>query len=124
MTKTLNKAQILYLANDKISGMTTQRLALDEMLSMLREDDTVVVARFFRLGRNRDHLINLVNEFVKRKVHFKALDVGIDTTTPAGKLILSIFAFLAEFDRETILEKNKSWPIISPRKTYWKTNWY
>ncbi|MES2518762.1 MAG: recombinase family protein, partial [Bacteroidota bacterium] len=53
---------------DKISGMTTQRLALDEMLSILREDDMVIVARFFRLGRNRDHLINLVNEFAKRKV--------------------------------------------------------
>ncbi|MEA5402932.1 recombinase family protein [Arcicella sp. DC2W] len=116
MTKTLNKAQILYLANDKILGMTTQRLALDEMLSMLREDDTVVVARFFRLGRNRDHLINLVNEFSKRKVHFKALDVGIDTTTPAGKLILSIFASLAEFDRETILEKTRAGQLLAKAK--------
>jgi DNA invertase Pin-like site-specific DNA recombinase len=77
------------------------------MLAILREDDTVVVARFFRLGRNRDHLIFLVNDFAKRKVHFKALDVGIDTTTPAGKLILSIFASLAEFDSETILEKQE-----------------
>ena len=86
------------------------------MLSILREDDTVVVARFFRLGRNRDHLIHLVNEFAKRKVHFKALDVGIDTTTPAGKLILSIFASLAEFDRETILERTRAGQLLAKAK--------
>jgi DNA invertase Pin-like site-specific DNA recombinase len=101
---------------DKISGITTQRLALDEMLSILREGDSVVVARFFRLGRNRDHLINLVNDFAKRKVHFKALDVGIDTNTPAGKLILSIFASLAEFDRETILEKTRAGQLLAKAK--------
>ena len=101
---------------DKISGITTQRLALDEMLAILREGDTVVVARFFRLGRNRDHLIYLVNDFAKRKVHFKALDVGIDTTTPAGKLILSIFASLAEFDRETILEKTRAGQLLAKAK--------
>ena len=101
---------------DKVSGITTQRLALDEMLAILREDDTVVVARFFRLGRTRDHLIFLVNDFAKRKVNFKALDVGIDTTTPAGKLILSIFASLAEFDRETILEKTRAGQLLAKAK--------
>jgi DNA invertase Pin-like site-specific DNA recombinase len=101
---------------DKISGITTQRLALDEMMTLLREGDTIVVARFFRLGRNRDHLINLVNDFASRKVHFKALDVGIDTDTPAGKLILSIFASLAEFDRETILEKTRAGQLLAKAK--------
>lgn len=101
---------------DKISGVTTRRLALDEMLAVLRENDTVVVARFFRLGRNRDHLINLVNDFARKKINFKALDVGIDTTTPAGKLILSIFASLAEFDRETILEKTRAGQLLAKAK--------
>jgi DNA invertase Pin-like site-specific DNA recombinase len=101
---------------EKVSGINTQRIALDEMLAVLREGDTVVVARFFRLGRNRDHLINLVNDFAKRNVHFKALDVGIDTTTPAGKLILSIFASLAEFDRETILEKTRAGQLLAKAK--------
>lgn len=101
---------------DKVSGTSIQRLALNEMLSTLREGDTVVVARFFRLGRNKDHLINLVNEFATKKIHFKALDVGIDTSTPAGKLILSIFASLAEFDRETILEKTRSGQQLAKAK--------
>lgn len=101
---------------DKVSGTSIQRLALNEMLSTLREGDTVVVARFFRLGRNKDHLINLVNEFATKNIHFKALDVGIDTSTPAGKLILSIFASLAEFDRETILEKTRAGQQLAKAK--------
>jgi DNA invertase Pin-like site-specific DNA recombinase len=52
---------------DKISGLAIQRPALDEMITMLREGDTVVVARFFRLGRSRDHVISLVNSLVTVK---------------------------------------------------------
>lgn len=85
-----------------------QRPALDELLGLLREGDTVLVARFFRLGRSRDHVIHLVNSFHQRGVHFKALDLGIDTTTPAGKFMLSVFASLTEYDRESILEKTKN----------------
>lgn len=101
---------------DKITGLAIQRPALDDMLSQLREGDTVVVARFFRLRRNRDHVINLVNDFVNRKVIFKALDVWIDTTTPAGKLILPIFASLAEYDRVVILEKTKAGQQLAKAK--------
>lgn len=56
----------------------------------------------FSLWRNREHIINLVNDFVKQKVIFKAIDVSIDTTTQARKLILSIFASLDEYDSEVI----------------------
>lgn len=101
---------------DKVTGLVTQRPALDEMLSIIREGDTLVVARFLRLGRNRDHVISLINEFAKMKVAFKALDAGIDTNTPAGKLIISIFASLAEYDREVILEKTKAGQILAKAK--------
>lgn len=87
--------------------MSVQRPALDELLGLLRKGDTVLVARFFRLGRSRDHVIHLVNSFHQRGIHFKALDLGIDTT-PAGKFMLSIFASLAEYDRESILEKTRA----------------
>ena len=61
--------------------MSLQRPALDELLGLLCEGDTVLVARFFRLGRSRDHVIHLVNSFHQRGIHFKALDLGIDTST-------------------------------------------
>jgi len=104
----LTKAGCDRIFQDKITGMSLQRPALDELLGLLREGDTVLVARFFRLGRSRDHVIHLVNSFHQRGIHFKALDLGIDTTTPAGKFMLSIFASLAEYDRESILEKTKA----------------
>lgn len=59
--------------------MSTTRPALDELQSKLRPGDTVVVARFFRLGRSRDHLIKLISEFNKLHIHFKALDLGVDS---------------------------------------------
>ena len=104
----LTKAGCDRIFQDKITGMSLQRPALDELLGLLREGDTVLVARFFRLGRSRDHVIHLVHSFHQRGVHFKALDLGIDTTTPAGKFMLSVFASLAEYDRESLLEKTKA----------------
>ena len=112
----LEKYGCTKIYQDKISGLAIQRPALDEMISILREEDTVVVARFFRLGRNRDHVISLVNYFAEKKIIFKALDVGIDTSTPAGKLILSIFASLAEYDREILLEKTRAGQLLAKSK--------
>lgn len=98
---------------EKISGLSIQRPALDEMLSLLREGDTVVVSRFNRLGRSRDHLINLIGDFAKRGIIFKALDLGIDSSTPSGKLVIGIFAALAEYDREMILEKTRAGQLLA-----------
>ena len=96
--------------------MATTRPALDQLLAKVRKGDTVIVARFFRLGRNRDHVITLVNDFAQKGITFQALDVGIDTHTPAGKLILSIFASLAEYDREAILEKTRAGQLLAKAK--------
>lgn len=98
---------------EKISGLSVQRPALDEMLGLLRSGDTVVVSRFSRLGRSRDHLINLIGSFSERGVIFKALDLGIDSATPSGKLVIGIFAALAEYDREMILEKTRAGQLLA-----------
>ncbi len=96
--------------------MSTTRPALDELQSKLRPGDTVIVARFFRLGRSRDHLIKLVSEFNRLGIHFKALDLGVDSTTPAGKMVLQIFAALSEYDRESILEKTRAGQQLAAAK--------
>jgi len=75
----------------------------DELQSELRLGDTIMVARFFRLGRSRDHLIKLLGVFANEGIHFKTLDLGVDSTKLAGKMVLQIFAALAEYDRESIL---------------------
>jgi len=75
-----------------------------------------MVARFFRLGRSRDNLIKLLGLFANEGIHFKAFDFGVDSTTPAGKMVLQIFAALAEYDREIILEKTRAGQLLAAAK--------
>ena len=112
----LQKAGCDDIFQDKITGVSTSRPALDTLLAQLRSGDTVMVARFFRLGRSRDHLINLLGDFARQGIHFKALDLGVDSSTPAGKLVLQIFAALAEYDRESILEKTRAGQLLAKAK--------
>lgn len=112
----LQKVDCDEIFQDKITGISTSRPALDAMLSQLRSGDTVVVARFFRLGRSRDHLISMLSEFARKGIHFKALDLGVDSSTPGGKLVLQIFAALAEYDRESILEKTRAGQLLAKAK--------
>ena len=94
--------------SDKISGSKDERPGLENCLKALREDDILVVYKLDRLGRNLKHFIQTVEDLTKRKIGFKVLSgqgVNIDTTTPAGKMIFSIFGALAEFERELIRER-------------------
>ena len=112
----LSQAGCDEIMEDKITGISTSRPALDTLLEKLRPGDTVMVARFFRLGRSRDHLINLLGEFAQKGIHFKALDLGVDSSTPSGKLVLQIFAALAEYDRESLLEKTRAGQLLVKAK--------
>ena len=109
----LQRAGCDEIFQDRITGLSTSRPALDQMVSQLRPGDTVMVSRFFRLGRSRDHLISLLGDFARKGIHFKALDLGVDSSTPAGKLVLQIFAALAEYDRESILEKTRAGQLLA-----------
>ncbi|RIV23502.1 recombinase family protein [Fibrisoma montanum] len=112
----LSRAGCDEIMEDKITGISISRPALDTLLEKLRPGDTVMVARFFRLGRSRDHLINLLGEFAQKGIHFKALDLGVDSSTPSGKLVLQIFAALAEYDRESLLEKTRAGQLLAKAK--------
>jgi DNA invertase Pin-like site-specific DNA recombinase len=105
-----------YIFQDKISGTCTSRPALDSMLAQLREGDTIIVAKFNRLGRSTTHLINLINSFSQQGVIFKALDFGMDTATPTGRLIITLFAALAQYERESILEKTRAGQLLAKAK--------
>lgn len=93
---------------DKASGKRTDRPGLTSCLKALRPDDTLVVWKLDRLGRDLRHLINTVHDLTGRGVGLKVLTghgAAIDTTTAAGKLVFGIFAALAEFERELISER-------------------
>jgi len=88
-----------------VSGTKSSRPELDRMIEQLRPGDTVVVTKLDRLGRSMAHLVALVNDFKERGVAFRSLSEGIDTSKAAGAMIFGIFASLAEFERERIMER-------------------
>lgn len=89
---------------DKASGKNADRPALKDMLSRLREGDEVYITELSRLGRNTQDLLNLMDRLNELKVEVKSKKENIDTSTPAGVLTFQIFAAIAEFQRQIILE--------------------
>lgn len=90
---------------EKISGKNTNRPQLKAMLDYVREGDTVVVESYSRLARSTSDLLNIVEDLNKKNVSFISLKENVDTGTPQGKLMLTIFAGLAQFERECILQR-------------------
>lgn len=91
---------------DQMSGKRDDRPGLEQCLKALREGDVLTVWKLDRLGRSLPHLVKTVYDLEKRKIGFRVLTgAPIDTTTAAGKLVFSIFAGLAEFERALISER-------------------
>ena len=96
------------LYEDKASGKKDDRPQLTGCLKALRADDTLLVWKLDRLGRDLRHLVNIVHDLTQRGIGLKVLTgqgAAIDTTTASGKLVFGIFAALAEYERELISER-------------------
>lgn len=87
-----------------VSGAKSSRPGLDSLLAEIRSGDTVVVFKLDRLGRSVLHLADLLVRFQNNDIHFCSLSEGINTTTPGGKLVYHVFAAVAEFSRDIIVE--------------------
>lgn len=83
------------------------REKLAEALSYVREGDTLVVTKLDRLARSVAHLMDILAQLEKRKVSLRILSMGVDTSTPTGKLMLTILGGVAEFEREVMLERQR-----------------
>lgn len=92
---------------DKISGSQFERKGFDELLSYVREGDTIVIWRLDRLGRSLKDLIDIVNMFKIKGLNFKVLQGAIDTTTPEGTLFFHMTASFAEYERSIIRYRTK-----------------
>jgi DNA invertase Pin-like site-specific DNA recombinase len=96
---------------DLASGRKDDRPGLLTCLKALQPGNTLVVWKLDRLGRDLKHLINLVEDLKKKNIGLKVLSgagAQIDTTTPNGKMVFGLFAVLAEFERELIIERTKA----------------
>jgi DNA invertase Pin-like site-specific DNA recombinase len=89
---------------DQMSGRTAERPELIRCLDYLRPGDTLVVPSLDRLSRSLQDLIELVAQLRRAGVGFRSLHEALDTTTPGGRLVFHVFAALAEFIRELIVE--------------------
>lgn len=92
---------------EKVSGKNANRPRLMEMLNFVREGDTVVVSEISRFARNTKDLLTLVETLTEKGVEFESQKEKIDTTTPAGKFMLTIFGAVAQLEREYILARQK-----------------
>jgi DNA invertase Pin-like site-specific DNA recombinase len=88
---------------EKVSGVVTQRKALVRAIASLGQGDVLLVTRLDRLARSTRDLLNVLNQVAKAGAGFRSLaDAWADTTTPHGRLMLTVLGGLAEFERELI----------------------
>ncbi|MDP3953190.1 recombinase family protein [Microbacterium sp.] len=88
-----------------VSGTRATRPGLADALGYLRPGDTLVVQSLDRLGRRTADLLQLVESLEGRGVAFRILNLGLDTATPSGRLVLVVMAALAEMEREVLAER-------------------
>ena len=105
---------------EKASGKDTNRPKLQEMLEYVREDDTVYVEEFSRLGRSTADLLSIVQRIEDAGAKFVSTKENFDTSTPTGRLQMTMMAAIAEFERAMILERQREGIAIAKREGKYK----
>lgn len=90
---------------DRMSGKNTNRPELQKLMEYVRRGDTVIVESISRFARNTRDLLELVERLTSKGVEFVSKKESIDTATPTGKFMLTIFGAVAELEREYILQR-------------------
>ena len=103
----MNEQNAEKVFTDKASGKNTDRAAFKDMMSFVRAGDTVIVESISRIARNTRDLLSIISELTEKGVEFISLKESIDTTTPQGRFMLTVFGALAELERENILERQR-----------------
>lgn len=118
--KALEKYGIDKWFMEKVSGKDINRPKLNQMLEYVREGDTVYIHDFSRLARSTKDLLGLVERMQEKGVHFVSNKENIDTSTPTGKLMLTMIGAIAEFERENLLERQREGIAIAKSRGKYK----
>lgn len=105
---------------DKASAKNTDRQEFKAMMAFVRSGDVVIVESISRIARNTRDLLSIVSELTDKEVEFVSLKENIDTTTPTGRFMLTVFGALAELERENILERQKEGIAIAKAEGKYK----
>lgn len=104
------------ISTETASGKRTDRPVLDQLLARLRPGDVIGVWKLDRLGRNLRHLIHVMDDLNKRRVDFRSLIEGMDTTTATGRLLFNMIGSLAQFERDMIAERTTAGVAAARRR--------
>jgi len=105
----LAAAGVRHIYQEKITGTKRDRPELNRMLAALQQGDTVITVELSRMGRSTKDLLEIVELIRSKGAHFRSLgETWLDTTTPQGQLIFTIFAGLCQFERDLTAERTKS----------------
>ena len=105
---------------DRMSGKSTDRPELKRMMTFVREGDTVIVESISRFARNTRDLLDLVEQLTTKGVEFVSKKEAIDTSTPTGKFMLTVFGAVAELEREYILQRQREGIAIAKENGVYK----
>ena len=103
----MDSLQVDEIYIDRTSGKNTNRPELMKMMDYVRRGDVVIVESISRFARNTKDLLELIEKLTAKGVEFISKKEAIDTTTPTGKFMLTIFGAVAELEREYILQRQK-----------------
>ena len=104
----LHQAGCEQIFRETVSGANRERPILNSLIEKARAGDVIVVWKLDRLGRSLPHLVSLINQLMEKEIGFKSLQDPIDTTHAQGRLVFNIFASLAEFERDLIIERTRA----------------
>lgn len=116
----LKKHNIDKWFTEKVSGKNMNRPQLEAMLDYVREGDTVYIHDFSRLARSTKDLLTIVEKLQNKKVHLVSNKENLDTSTPTGKLMLTMIAAINEFERENLLERQREGIAIAKEQGKFK----
>ena len=105
--KIMEEEKVEKIFIDKASGKNMERPSFKEMMAFIRNGDIVIVESISRIARNTKDLLNITSELTDKGIEFISLKENINTQTPQGRFVLTIFAALAELERESILERQR-----------------
>ncbi|MGL5381784.1 recombinase family protein [Clostridium sp.] len=105
---------------EKVSAKDIDRPRLQEMLDFAREGDTIYIHDFSRLARGTKDLLDIVEQLESKKVYLVSNKENIDTSTPTGKLMLTMIGAINEFERANLLERQKEGIAIAKEKGIYK----
>ncbi|WP_223594999.1 recombinase family protein [Neobacillus bataviensis] len=102
--------------SEKFTGTKRERPQFQEVLSLLKEGDTLVVTKLDRFARSAEDAIRIIKNLFKQGVKVHVLNMGLIENTPTGRLILTIMSGFAEFERDMIIQRTQEGKAIAKQR--------